>query len=70
MNWYIVGNNAIEYVQLDEQYPNMYIASYNWLREIVREISNIGYCVVGRFGEFDELSMIRQTKTIQISTYN
>ena len=24
----------------------------------------------GKFGEFGELSMIRQTKTIQISTYN
>ena len=29
-----------------------------------------GYCIAGMFGEFGESSMIRQTKTIQISTYN
>ena len=29
------------------------------------------YCIVGKFGgEFGESSMIRQTNTIQISTYN
>ena len=28
------------------------------------------YCIAGKFGEFGELSVIRQTKTIQISTYN
>ena len=28
------------------------------------------YHIVGKFGEFGELSMIYQTKTIQISTYN
>jgi len=28
------------------------------------------YCIAGKFGEFGESSLIRQTKTIQISTYN
>ena len=28
------------------------------------------YCIVGKFGKFEESSMIRQSKTIQISTYN
>ena len=28
------------------------------------------YYIAGKFGEFGKLSMIRQTKTIQISTYN
>jgi len=28
------------------------------------------YCIAGKFGEFSESSVIRQTKTIQISTYN
>ena len=28
------------------------------------------YHKAGKFGEFGELSMIRQTKAIQISTYN
>ena len=28
------------------------------------------YHKAGKFGKFGELSMIRQTKTIQISTYN
>ena len=30
----------------------------------------IDYRIVGKFGEFDESSMIPQTKTIQISIYN
>ena len=30
----------------------------------------IEYRIVGKFGEFGELSAIRQTKTIQSSTYN
>ena len=32
--------------------------------------NDLRYCIVGKFGEFGESSMIRQTKTIQISTYN
>ena len=28
------------------------------------------YCIVGKFGQFDESSMIHQTKAIQIGTYN
>jgi len=28
------------------------------------------YHIVGKFGEFGESSLIRQTKTTQISTYN
>ena len=28
------------------------------------------YRIAGKFGKFGESSMIRQTKTIQISTYN
>ena len=28
------------------------------------------YRVVGKFGKFGELTMIRQNKTIQISSYN
>jgi len=28
------------------------------------------YRIVGKFGEFGESSLIHQTKTIQISTYN
>jgi len=30
----------------------------------------IHYHIAGKFGEFGESSLIRQTKTIQISTYN
>ena len=37
--------------------------------------ADIVYCIAGKFGrgkfgEFGEFSAIRQTKTIQISTYN
>ena len=31
---------------------------------------NMHYSIVGKFGKYGELSMICQTKTIQISTYN
>jgi len=30
----------------------------------------VKYCIAGKFGEFGKSSLIRQTKTIQISTYN
>ena len=30
----------------------------------------VKYRIAGKFGEFGELSVIRQTKTIQIFTYN
>ena len=33
-------------------------------------ITICNYCKVGKFGKFGESSMIRQTKIIQISTYN
>ena len=33
-------------------------------------LKKTNYCIAGKFGEFDELSVICHTKTIQISTYN
>ena len=34
------------------------------------KITNMMYCIAGKFGEFGKSSVIRQIKTIQICAYN
>ena len=38
--------------------------------EVLKSVPYIWYRIVGKFGQFGELYMIRQTKTIKISTFN
>ena len=42
----------------------------NSKRPVYINVSERYYRIAGKFGEFGESSAIRQTKTIQISTYN
>ena len=63
INWslHILINGTEQY--LIENQPSRHT-------EPIHGVPIITYRIVGKFGEFDKSSMIRQTKIIQISTYN
>ena len=49
---------------------NTYIHTVQWMHACILYTVQWESLVGKKFGEFGELTMIRQTKTIQISTYN
>jgi len=58
---------SVCYIRVFCRFPAYYELSY--LGCAVNEIAS-KYRIAGKFGKFGESSLIRQTQTIQISTYN
>jgi len=52
-----------------ESFPPQMIR-HIWYNYHCNATNQFKYYIVGKFGEFSELSLIHQTKNIQISTYN
>jgi len=45
--------------------------AHKMMKKYSKNVNNVSmYHIAGKFGEFDKSSLICQTKTIQISTYN
>ena len=59
------SNTATATVYRHQVTANVVSNEFEFLNKIF-----IYYHIAGKFGEFDELSVICQTKTIQISSYN
>ena len=61
--WHTIGLTKTLMIHLEDLLLHFGTTYFSPLVEIL-------YRIVGKFGNFGESSVIRQTKTIQISTYN